>query len=162
RTCSHPRSAPRASTRSASAPSGSRGRRGARGTSRGALGARVGLARAAGGSERAFDAMSGTGRWQARRSHVDCTAEPFSWRVRMPVHPTIRAQVSLRRVAVVLALAGSARSAAQQPDTLKWGSLPLTWEFGVGGYLPNISTTAALTGPLGNERSINLEHKLGL
>jgi len=53
-------------------------------------------------------------------------------------------------------------TAKDAADTLKWGSLPNTWDFGVGTYLPHISTTATLTGPLGHGTSIDLEHKLGL
>ena len=91
----------------------------------------------------------------------------------MPAGPLLRARPFARHLAVAGALVFAIRVGAQQadtthateksaPDSLKWGTLPLRWDFGVGGYLPNISTAATLTGPLGLGQSINLEHKLGL
>ena len=93
----------------------------------------------------------------------------------MPVDRSTRAEASFRRLAVILAVACASPIAAQGTDTaqridsakyagdtLYWGQLPARWEFGIGGFLPNISTTATLSGPLGHATSINLEHRLGL
>ena len=93
----------------------------------------------------------------------------------MPVDRDTRAQASFRRLATLLAIACALPAAAQgadtthvvdsakyAADTLYWGQIPARWDFGIGGFLPNISTTATLSGPLGHATSINLERRLGL
>jgi len=93
----------------------------------------------------------------------------------MPLRrPFPRRSAARRAIVLAFVLAGAPRAVAQQGDTAhtaaprdsaaasKFGTLPARWNFAAGGYLPSLSTTATIGGPLLSATPIDLENALGL